>query len=183
MHPKIKSLLISLDRTREKYWNISSETAQFLNLLIKDRKYKTVLEIGSSNGYSGIWMAEALSHTNGHLYTIESNEERFDAAAENFKSSGLSKYITQILGHAPEDFPQALDPLDLAFFDATKSEHQSYFHTIAPHIKKGGIIITDNTITHRKDLLPFINSIKSDPEWQSTELKLGDGILLSVKSV
>lgn len=182
MKKSIKNLLAALEKTRSVFWNISPETGKFINLIIQAKKYKTVLEIGTSNGYSGIWIAEALSRTNGHLYTMESHrKERFWLAQKNFKASGLSKFITQILGHAPEAIPLTPKRLDLAFFDATKYEHIEYLKIIAPRIKKGGMIITDNIDSHKTELKPYINHLKTSKNWQSFHFSIGSGLLISLK--
>ncbi len=180
LNPKLTKLLHSLEKTSNEFWNIDPKIGQFINLLIKDRNIKTVFEIGTSNGYSGIWMAEALSHTNGHLTTMESNKARHALAAINFEKSGLAPQITQILGHAPEDIP-ALPPLDLALFDATKAEHISYFKKIAPHIKPKGLILTDNVISHKTELAPYLKYVKSQTSWKSFEFNVGSGLLFSQK--
>ncbi|MFH1533640.1 MAG: class I SAM-dependent methyltransferase [Nitrospirota bacterium] len=182
MKKKVSSMLKELELTRSLYFNISPETGKFINLLIKNRKYRSILEIGTSNGYSGIWIAEALSHIGGHLHTIESHEkERYILAKENFKFSGLSEYITLILGHAPENLPKTPKMFDMAFFDATKLEHQSYFETIRSRIKKGGMIITDNMISHKKELKPYLNHVQKDPSWNSYLIHIGTGLLISLK--
>ena len=174
----MKSFLL---KSQESFWNISPEVAIFLNLLIKDRSFQKVLEIGSSNGYSGIWLAEALSKTNGKLYSIESHKKRFTLAKENFQKSGLSSHITQIFGHAPEDIPLAPKFFDMAFFDATKYEHQSYFEKIENRIKKGGLIITDNAISHKKELSTFFKTLESKKNWKSELLNIGTGLHISQK--
>ena len=182
MNKQIKNTLATLKKTHKKYWNISTETGQFLNLFIKDRKCKKILEIGTSNGYSGIWITEALKKTKGHLYTIESHKERFTLATQNFKKAGLSKHITQIPGHAPEDIPKTPKFYDLIFLDATKYEHIDYLKTLIPHTKKGTVIISDNINSHKKDLSPYIKKINSLKNWQSIELTLGTGLLISFKN-
>lgn len=178
----IKILLKSLSKTREKYWNISPKTGQFLNFLISEKKPKNVLEIGTSNGYSGIWIAEALSHFNGHLYTIESHKkERFHLAQKNFEQSGLSPYITSILGHAPEAIPPKPKYFDLVFLDATKYEHLDYFQALENRLKKGGMIITDNINSHKKDLAPYLKAIKKNKSWHNYHLNIGTGLMISSK--
>lgn len=182
MDLQTKNLLKELEKTQDKYWNISKEIGQFLNLIIKDRKYKNILEIGTSNGYSGIWIAEALSVTKGHLYTIESHKkERHLFAEKTFKRSPFSKYITQILGHAPEAIPSQPKFFDMAFFDATKCEYIDYFNAIKNRIKKGGMIIADNILSHKKALKPFITAISKDKNWISIKLDLKSGLLISIK--
>ena len=183
---QIAKILSELEKTRSQFWNVNKIVGNFLNLLIKANKYKTVLEIGTSNGYSGIWMAEALSKTGGRLYTIESHEkERFELATRNFKKAGLEKYITQIAGHAPEAIPsRTAGPkmFDLVFLDATKYEYPLYFEVIKNRIKKGGMIIADNTMSHHEELLPFLKIVKKDKTFVAAEFQIGSGILVAVKN-
>lgn len=181
MQTKLKPLLRYLEKIRHLYWNINRPTGQFLNLLIREFKFKTVLEIGTSNGYSAIWLAEALTHNKGHLYTIESHkQDRYNLAIENFKKSGL-KNITAIVGHAPQVIPQQPRIFDMAFLDATKFETIDYFKAIEKRIKKDGIIVTDNINTHKKDLLPFMETLKNSRDWASTILNIGSGLMISQK--
>jgi len=182
MNKNITSLLSSLEKTREEYWNISRLSGEFLNLLIKNLKIKTVLEIGTSNGYSGIWMAEALAKNKGHLYTIESNlKKRFPLATANFKTAGLTKTITQILGHAPEAIPKTPKFFDLIFLDATKYEHLLYLEKIVPRTKKGSIIIADNILTHKKELSSYVKKVQSIKAFESSLLHTDTGFLISVR--
>lgn len=182
MKKQILQLLKSIEHTSNTYWNISSATGQFLNLLIKNQNYKTVLEIGTSNGYSGIWLAEALNQTKGRLYTMESHKkDRFYLAQKNFQKSGL-KNIVQILGHAPEAIPKTPKYFDVAFFDATKEEYILYFQTLKSRLKKGGLIIADNFHSHAKALKKFTKTIKNDQKWKVFELNIGTGILIGIKN-
>lgn len=177
MLQKIQKTLESLAENKSKHWNISSETGKFLNDFILSNKIKKVLEIGTSTGYSGIWIAEALSQKNGHLYTIESHKERFALGEESFKKSGLSPFITHIFGHAPEKIPENII-FDLAFFDATKYEHISYFEKIKTQIRPGGFVIADNFHSHNKDLSGFLNHLKSYPNLETSEELVGSGLLI-----
>lgn len=171
-----------MEKTREEFWNIAPEVGQFLNLLIRDRKYKKVLEIGTSNGYSGLWLAEALSHTNGKLYTIESHRKgRYKLAEKNFQKSGL-KNVHLILGHAPEDLDKLIGKFDMAFFDASKRDHIDFFKCLEKRINKGGLVITDNIGSHRKELAPYVKLVKKQKNWQSVKLEIGSGLLVSFKN-
>jgi predicted O-methyltransferase YrrM len=171
-----------LEKTRGQYWNISPDFGTFLNILIKTLNLKKVIEVGTSDGYSGIWMAEALSKTKGRLWTIESHtKERFSLAEINFKKAGLSNYITQWKGHAPEIIPKNPGVFDMVFLDATKTEYSLYFDSLKNHVKKNGLLVADNTVSHRKELLPFIKKISTDKKWRVTEFKFGSGFLVAVK--
>ncbi len=115
MDKRTKKILKELEKSRKVFWNISANTGLFLNLFIKHKKYKTILEIGSSNAYSGIWIADAIKKNKGKLYSIESNKkDRYPAAVKNIKKAGLSSQVKLILGHAPEDIPQEPKIFDMA---------------------------------------------------------------------
>lgn len=181
MNSRIKSLLNELEKTRQTFWNIAPETGQLLSLLITDRNYKKVLEIGTSNGYSAIWMAQALEKTGGEIWTIESNfKKRLPLAQENFKKSGL-KNINQIVGHAPEVIPKTPQKFDMAFFDATKYEHIDYFNALKDRIKKGGLIITDNISSHKKDFEKYIQTVQREKTFDSVILEIDQGLMFSFK--
>jgi len=177
MNKAVQETLHKLEKTGKEFWIISHETGEFLNKLIREKNIKRVLEIGTSIGYSGIWIAEALSSVNGKLYTLESHNERFNKAKENFQSAKLSRYITQLKGHAPDiAIP---DIIDLLFLDATKIEYVSYIKTFLFHMKKGGIIVADNAISHREALVKYEKYIFSSPQLKSRLEKIGSGLFIS----
>lgn len=184
LYPKLLPLLKSLEKTSDKYWNISRETGLFLNQIVRDRKYKTALEIGTSIGYSALHLAEALSQNKGRLYTIESHfKDRYQLAQNTFEKAaklGL-KNITLILGHAPQAIPKMPKKFDFAFFDATKNEHLSYFKALSPRIKKGGMIVTDNILSHKKEFTAYLKHVKAQKNWHSVEINIGTGLLISLK--
>lgn len=182
MKKQLAYLLKSLELTQSKFWNISRDTAIFINATIKEAGYKTALEIGTSNGYSGMWIAEALSYNNGHLYTMESHAKgRYSLGEENFAKSGLKKYITHILGHAPEAIPETPKKFDFIFLDATKEEYVEHFEALENRINKGGMIIADNLYSHPLPLKPFVDKIKSTSGWEVFEMEIGTGLLIATK--
>lgn len=182
MKKLIANLLKDLQKTIDVYWNVGPKVGQFLNLLIKEFGCKNVLEIGTSNGYSGIWIAEALAKNKGRLFTIESNKkERYGLATQNFAKAKLQKNIVQILGHAPEAIPKTPKFFDLILLDATKYEHVDYLKAIIPRTKKGSIIIADNVISHRKDLRGFLNKALSLKNFHCFEYDIGKGLLVMIR--
>ena len=98
---KVVDELLEVRGKRNQYWNIPLDTAKFLYLMILSLQIKSVLEVGTSNGFSAIWLASGLKKTKGKLTTIESHYERFDIAKENIKKAGLEGVVRQIRGHAP----------------------------------------------------------------------------------
>lgn len=180
---KTQEVLLELEKTQHQFWNISRVTAVFLYSLIRTQNSKSVLEIGTSNGYSGIWLGKAVKATGGHLTTIEFYDKRLDVAKKNFKICNVDDVITTLKGSAimhleylPEDFE-----IDFAFVDANKSEYIKYFEIIDKHMKKGGIIACDNVLSHKEKCKPFIDSINSNPNYENVVLSLPAGLSLGRK--
>lgn len=178
-----QEVLKELEKTSQDFWNISPQTANFLNMLIKITKAKNVLEIGTSNGYSAIWLAMALQETGGHLTTIEFWDNRLDMAKKNFEKCSVSSVITTKLGSAFNILQNEIDDeFDFVFIDANKSEYIKYFELIHPMLKKDGIIAADNITSHWEKVLPFVNAIKNHKDYQVEILDLPAGLLLAHKS-
>jgi len=177
-----QELLQKLEQTQEDFWNISRSSANFLNMLIKISGAKNVVEVGTSNGYSGIWLAKALQNTGGHLTTIEYYEKRIILAQENFQKCGVEDIITIKQGSACEVLETIDFEIDFAFIDANKGEYIKYFDIINPKLKKGGLIAADNITSHPQKVTPFVEKIKNDPNYQVEILDLPAGMLIGLKS-
>ena len=177
------AVLDKLEETAEEFWNISHQTANFISMLIKATKSKNVLELGTSNGYSTLWIADALQYTNGHLTTIEFWEKRQCIARENIEKCGLSERVSFKIGQAYDIIMTELqqEKYDLVFIDANKQEYLSFFQAVHPLLKKGGIILADNITSHAKKVKPFVDAISNSSEYQSQILDLPDGLLMAYK--
>ncbi len=179
---KTDEILHNLEKTSEEFWNVDRESANFLNMLIKALNVKNALELGTSNGYSGIWIANALKETGGRLTTIEFWDKRLNAAVENFKACGVDDIITPKLGSACDILASMQnDSFDFVFMDANKLEYIKYFKLIHPILKRGGVILADNITSHSEKVEPYLNEILNHPQYQSELLKFSDGILMSLK--
>lgn len=185
-----KKTILELEATQKEFWNIDRATANFLNMLIKIHNSKNVLEIGTSNGYSGIWLASALKETGGKLTTIEFWDKRQSVARNHFKNLGLDDIIEPKLGSAliildeiaAELKEGAREPFDVVFIDANKLEYIQYFHKIDPLLKSGGIIAADNTISHAKKVENYLEELKNHPNYQNQMLFFEAGLFLSFKN-
>ena len=145
---------------------------------------KNVVEVGTSNGYSGIWLAKALKETGGHLTTIEYYEKRIVLARENFKTCGVADIIDIKQGSAIdilEEIPQD-EIIDFAFIDANKAQYIDYYNIIDEHLKVGGIITADNITSHAEKVKPFVDAISANPNYQVEILDLPAGLLLARKN-
>lgn len=176
---------LELEKTIQDYWNVDRPSANFLNLMIKIKNAKSALEIGTSNGYSSIWIAKALLKTGGKLTTIEYWEKRACLARENFKKTGTDKIITTITGDAIEILRDMKEKdeqrFDFVFVDANKAEYIEYFNSYNPLLIKGGIIIADNILSHYKKTKDFVETIMNNENYQSQILNFDAGMLLAEK--
>lgn len=174
---------IEAEDAQERVWIVGPATGQVLHALVRVWMPKVILEIGTSVGYSALWMASALEQNGaGDLWTVESHAERFERARVNIEEAGLGARIHQVKGHAPEVFPELdfLEAVDLVFLDATKMEHQSYWDALRPHLRSGALLIVDNVHSHRFGAMQgFIEQMHADPALSVAEVSVGAGLLLA----
>ena len=168
--------------------NIPAVDGQILYDIIIKNNYKSALEIGTSTGHSGIWIAWALSKTGGKLITIDIDEERHKIALKNFNEAGLSEYIDAKLADAHELVKELKGPFDFVFSDADKDWYKQYFIDIDPKLKIGGCFTAHN-ITDRKSggsgwksgQELFIEYIRSLKNYETKVNSSGGGISISYK--
>ena len=178
-----QNILKELEKTQHDFWNISRVTAEFMYNFIVDGGIKSVIEVGTSNGYSGICLGKALKKTGGHLTTIEFYDKRIVLAKDNFEKCGVSDVITikqgdaaTVLEYLPEDYK-----VDFAFVDANKRQYIDFFHLIDPHLVKGGYIACDNVISHAPKVQTFLEDIDKNPNYENIVLPLPAGLSLGKK--
>ncbi len=182
METEIISTLQKLEETSDDFWNISHQTGNFISMLIKAMHVKNALEIGTSNGYSALWTAEALRSTGGHLTTIEFWEKRECLARKYISDCGLSGYVTFKTGDACSVIKNEINEMfDFVFIDANKEEYLSFFQVVHPILKRGGVILADNVLSHAKKVQPFVEAISNHSEYQAQILDLPDGLLMAYK--
>jgi predicted O-methyltransferase YrrM len=186
----LDSLITSLETTADDFWNISRENAIFLSSLIRAMGAKRVLEVGTSNGYSTLWFAEAVKENGGEVVTLEFDAGRAQIARENFAKAGLSETITLIEGDACETLKThpslmsltASPPLfDFVFLDAEKPEYAEYLRLCVPLVRKNGLIIGDDTISMANDMPEYLTLAFAHPELESVAMPIDDGVVLSRK--
>ena len=165
--------------------NVPMVDGQLLYDLIIKGNYKSALEIGTSTGHSGIWIAWALSKTGGKLITLEIDEGRHKTAVENFKQAGLSDYIDARLGDAHQLVKQLKGPFDFVFSDADKDWYKNYFIDVDPKLKVGGCFTAHNISDRGRGgyggQAEFLNYVKSLKNYETTVNTAGGGVSISFK--
>jgi caffeoyl-CoA O-methyltransferase len=124
--------------------NVPEADGKALHDIILEHGYKNALEIGTSTGYSTIWIAWALSKTGGKVITVEIDKYRHEEALANFREAGLDKYIDARLGDAHEIVPALEGPFDFVFCDADKDWYNNYLSATVEKIKVGGCFAAHN---------------------------------------
>ena len=178
-----QEVLKDLEKTQRDFWNISRQTAEFLYKIITTEGFVSGIEVGTSNGYSGIWLGKAFKANGGQMSTIEFYEKRYSIARANFEKCGVAEVITIRPGEAVkvlEYLPEELK-FDFAFVDANKRESVDYFRLIHPHLKAGGIYTCDNVLSHKEKVRTYIEAINSHPDYRHTILDLPAGLSFARK--
>jgi len=185
---KVKKFLN--DHSRQWYdMNIPAIDGQLLYDLIIKGNYKSAVEIGTSTGHSGIWIAWALSKTGGKLITIEIDENRYKTALENFRQAGLSDYIDARLADAHKLVKELKGPFDFVFSDADKDWYKNYFIDLEPKLKVGGCFTAHNISDRGRGgyrsyggqgvFLEYVRNLKN---YETTINSSGSGMSISYKT-
>jgi predicted O-methyltransferase YrrM len=166
--------------------NVPPADGQLLYDIIVENNYTDALEIGTSTGHSGIWIAWALSKTGGKLITIEINERRYREALANFEAAGLSDYIDARLADAHKLVKELEGPFDFVFSDADKNWYKNYFVDVAPKLEVGGCFTAHNIPRNtgrygQSGILEFLNYVKSLDNFETTVDYSGRGMSVSYK--
>lgn len=156
-------------------WNVNSDEGKFLRDLAIKVKAKRALELGTSNGYSGIWIATGLRQTGGHLITMEIDPGRAELARENFRAAGVDSLVTLTEGDALKEVPKLRGPFEFVFIDAWKQDYVKYLHMVLPLVPEGGVIVAHNVTDLRDELLDYIHEVQTNPLLRTTIENPGPG--------
>jgi caffeoyl-CoA O-methyltransferase len=164
--------------------NVPEVDGKLLHDIIIKNNYTRALEIGTSTGHSGIWIAWALSKTGGKLITVEIDKSRHKEAMENFKKTGLSQYIDARLADAHELVPKLKGPFDFVFSDADKDWYKNYFDAVAPKLLVGGCFTSHNVSDRGRGMFgigAYADYLKSLKNFETTFNDKGAGVAISYK--
>ncbi len=161
-------------------WAVPHRSAEVLRMFVLASKPKTILELGTSFGYSTIWLASGAREFGGKVYTIELTKPKIKKAAEFFKKSGLMRYIDQIEGEVSRVLVKWNKKIDFVFLDADKQNYLSYIKKMEPHFKKGTIIIADNATDFAPLMKSYLKYVTTSPCYHSYLLNVDNGLMISV---
>ncbi len=163
--------------------NITRDTGEFLAVLVQATAARRVLEIGTSNGYSTLWLASAARATGGAVTTVELSEYKVGLARHNFSRSGLASSITLLQDDAGLVLARAGDAsVDLIFLDSERPEYPGWWPHLKRVLRPGGLLVVDNATSHPEEMAPFVALVRSDAAFSTGLVPVGKGEFLAVKA-
>lgn len=174
---KILAVLDEMVKSHQTYLSVPPQDGKALRLLTEATRAQNVVEIGTSTGYSGLWLCLALHRTGGRLTTFEIDHHRAAAAREHFRQAGMEKIATVIEGDAHEQVLKLKGPIDVAFIDADKGGYVDYLNKLLPLLQPGGLILA-----HNMDIVPdYVKAVTSNPDLETIFYTEGAGLSVTLK--
>ncbi|QQG43776.1 MAG: class I SAM-dependent methyltransferase [Candidatus Daviesbacteria bacterium] len=163
-------------------WSVPRTTAEFLRTQVLIKRPPTILELGTSAGYSALWMAAGAREYGGKVYTVEVARPKSDWAAENFEEARLGQTIFQYVGWAEDILRRSWrGDTDFVFLDADKPNYLKYMQLLEPYLTEGAVIIADNALDYGDLMQDYLNYITTSPDYYSYLLRIDHGLMISVK--
>ena len=164
--------------------NITRDTGEFLAVLVRATQAKRVLEVGTSNGYSTLWLASAARAIGGSVDTIEHAEYKAALAASNFARSGLASSISLVRDDAGRVLERSEDgAFDLIFLDSERPEYPGWWPHLKRVLRSGGLLVVDNATSHPAEMALFIALVAADGAFTTSLVPVGNGEFLAVKTI
>jgi len=159
---------------------IPPETGKFVSLLAASAPPGVYIEIGTSAGYSALWLSLACMQTERKLVTFELQEDKIEMARETIRKAKVSNIVELVEGNALDFLPN-YENISFCFLDAEKEIYLNCYRIVVPKMVKGGLLVADNAINHREALESFINQVMEDPRVDSLIVPIGKGELVCRK--
>ncbi len=156
-------------------------SAEFLHTFVLTGGYRRGLELGTSYGYSGLWIGTALAQNGGVLTTIDHNAAKVESARETFRRAGLAAVVSSVEGEVAAVVPGLDGPFDFVFVDADKENCRQYYDLLWPKLAHRATIVTDNVTSHAEQMADYVTFLRNHPRLCSMLLPIGSGLEITVK--
>lgn len=161
-------------------WPVARESGELLYKLVRYLRPETILELGTSFGSSGIYLASAAAENgSGELITVEVSKLKHDQAEKNFRDARVDEYFRQEKMAADQYLKKLSQPVDFVFLDCDRSRYSFYLDQLLPYLKRGSILVADNAIDRSEDIKAYREKISTMPQLKTVLLEIGDGLLIS----
>ena len=192
INARARSVLAALERQdseerergvsrQERLRQITPDVGRFLHTLVLATRPGSILEIGTSGGYSTLWLATAAISVGARVTTLEVDPPKVQRATSNLREAGIDSVVTVVQGNAFDYLRGRREPIDFVFLDAEKEDYAGFLERIVPLLAPGGLLIADNLISHATELAEFRQRAESDPRLSAVVVPIGRGELLAAK--
>jgi predicted O-methyltransferase YrrM len=161
--------------------NITPDTGRLLWILIRSARASRILEVGTSNAYSTIWLADAARATGGRVVTLEADAGKVQLARDNLRRAGVEDRVEILHGRAADSLRGLAGPFDFVFLDADRPSYATYLDLVVPRLRPGGLLVADNVVSHAGELADYLARVKSHPGLFSVTVPIGNGEEISLK--
>jgi predicted O-methyltransferase YrrM len=191
MEPRIRAILSEMEeqgrhhdaQEREhsrQLLNLEPQTAQFLSILVRSSGRRRVLEIGTSNGYSTIWLAWAVG-PRGRLISIERDGHKQEHADANLRRAGLRDTVDLLLGEATPIVAALAGPFDCIFFDADRHSAPEQVATLLPKLAPDAFLLADNVLSHPGEIAGYLAALEGLPDFDRLIVPIGKGLSVAYR--
>ncbi len=168
---------------RNKMLNLEPETAQLLSILVRNGHRQHLLEIGTSNGYSTIWLAWATQVFGGHVTSIDRNMHKQELADENLRRAGLRQHVDLLCGDATEIVANLLGPFDCVFFDADRLSAPTQLKLLVAKLTPDALILADNVLSHPQEIAEYLATLEMLQLFDTLVIPIGKGLSVAYRGV
>ena len=166
---------------RKRLRQVTPDVGRFLHTLVLATRPRSILEIGTSGGYSTIWLATAARSVDATVTTLEIDPVKVQRATSNLREAGVDNAATIVQADAFDYLRDRRKPIDFVFLDAEKEDYLRFLELIVPLLPVGGLLVADNLISHAEDLAQFRQLSESHPRLSAVVVPIGRGELLAAK--
>jgi len=160
---------------------VTPDVGRFLHTLVLCTRPRFILEIGTSGGYSTMWLATAGRSVGTAVVTLEIDPLKVKLATSNLREAGLDDAVTIVQGDAFDYLRDRREPVDFVFLDAEKEDYVRFLELVVPLLPVGGVLVADNLISAAEELAAFRQRAESDTRLSSVMVPIGRGELLTAK--
>lgn len=159
---------------------VPPETGMLLALLAASAPDGALIEVGTSGGYSALWLSLAIQRPGVQLITFELLREKAEIARETFEKAGVGNKVQLINGDARGHL-SSYEDIGFAFMDCEKEMYAELYEEFVPRLARGGLLVADNAISHQDDLASLIAHARQDARVDMSVLPVGKGLMVCVK--
>ena len=161
--------------------NLEPDTARLLSILVRSSRATRVLEVGTSNGYSTIWLASAVAEAGGRVISIDRNPEKQAMARKNLRRADLIDSVDLRLGEASAVVREINGPFDLVFFDGDRTSAPEQLRLLLPKLASAVLVVADNVLSHPREIARYLAAVGKLEGFDHVVVPIGKGLSLAYR--